>query len=434
MTNVIIRILFPDTSYSSVRLKFDTTVAEIIARFCPKKGLNPDLHTLKVCEKMERTLSDRNSGRKTLKRQSTLQRATPNFLKRKPKMSGQTFERLLQPFEKPFDIISKSSKTSQPTFHVVSFMDEEESEEESDEGFIGYSDIQAMGYQKQGWMEKLGVDTLVLRFNMWRRNFFVLDGDSLHYWKSELDFKTSQQPKGTIELQTPWTYVKVNEKCVEGKWMFQLITVKKIVYLRVETYRDMVEWCNALFRPPPKDLFIFEVLQHEVEQTERVRAEEFGHWTDSFSKLETIIEYRPANEAFLRFLRQEDREHWLLFLLDVDQFQQITDQQRLQLFFRRLCHVYIEKSASLPECTRNLRMEILQTYKQISDVETSNNDPVDISWGFLRNDFFNDIRDMVKEELKRTSFPLFLWSSDFKNFISKRKFKRKMWPPDLKGS
>ena len=74
--------------------------------------------------------------------------------------------------------------------------------------------------------------------------------------------------------------------------MFQLITVKKIVYLRVESYKDMVEWCNALFRPPPKDLFIFEVLQHEVEQTERVRAEEFGHWMESFSNLETIIEYR----------------------------------------------------------------------------------------------------------------------------------------------
>merc|ERR1719326_1577130 len=129
----------------------------------------------------------------------------------------------------------------------------------------------------------------------------------MRYWKSLEDFKSRRRhPRGDIELMEPWAHVAIintDEPDEMGKWLFQLETPNKIIQLRVDTYRELVEWSNALHRPPPSDALLFDVLQTEIHQTEQNRAQEFGNWIDELSKFDAYLTHGQANEAFLRFLR-----------------------------------------------------------------------------------------------------------------------------------
>ena len=66
-------------------------------------------------------------------------------------------------------------------------------------------------------------------------------------------------------------------------------------------------------------------MQSEINKTEYGRADEFQRWITELSDMKNLLSHRRANDAFLRFLRNENREMWLLFLIDVEDFRNQTD-------------------------------------------------------------------------------------------------------------
>lgn len=392
-----LRIHFSDGTYCTVRITNRTTVKQICQKFCPRKGLDPELHTLKVCETVK----------------------------------GSSFERWLMDFENPADIISED--TGSCRFKMLPFNPDEESSEEEFSHVMNISshqsqqqkkggnrtDITDMGYQKEGLMEKLGVETMGIRFSYWRTNFFVLDGDTLVYWKTKEEFKKNRKyPRGTLELQKPWAYVQVNEnKTEENKFEFQLITSTKIIYLRVDTYQDLVQWSNALTRPPPPDNQLFEVLQNELESTENTRADELEIWIKELSNMDTLLRHRQANDAFLKYLRNDDLEHWLLFVIDVEVFEDCSEEVLL-LHAEKLFNQYVNNIYHpLPQCTKEMKKDFSE---QILEERVTQK-------------MFDELLQGVKTTLRDDFFPKFINSSYFHSMICRLKFRRKLWPPDLKG-
>jgi len=382
-----IKIFFPDETYRTVKVDQNTTVQDICDKCCPRKNLDPKEHTLQFTEFILEGSPTNNS-----------------------------FQKALSSFDILLDILNNASRNSMCRFNVIHFNQvPKESDLEGSEHFDD-ADIVAMGYQKQGWMEKLGVETLGVRINLWRRNYFVLDGDELRYWKSLDDFKSRRRhPRGKIELQDPWAHVKIDsEEPKDNKWLFQLVTKRKVIQLRVNTYRHLVEWSNALHRPPPQEQLIFEALQSEINKTEYGRADEFQRWITELSDMKNLLSHRRANDAFLRFLRNENREMWLLFLIDVEDFRNQTDGNILMLNAEKILKQYIE-------CTRqnNKYFPCSEEMKHFIVQKINSNE--------VTSALFDELYSILFHTLHDDYFGHFLRSRNFLKLLSSLSHRRILW-------
>jgi len=378
-----VKIFFPDDTYRTLKIDEKTTVQEVCDKCCPRKNLDPREHTLQFSE---------------------------YILEGNP--ANSSFQRILGSFDLLLDILNNASRNSMCRFNVIHFNQvPKESDLQGSEHFDDV-DIVALGYQKQGWMEKLGVETMGVRINLWRRNYFVLNGDELCYWKSHDDFRSRQKhPRGKIELQDPWAHVKiVSEEPKDNKWVFQLITHRKVIRLRVNTYRHLVEWSNALHRPPPQEQLIFEALQSEINKTELSRADEFQHWVTELSNMSNLLSHRRANDAFLRFLRNENREMWLLFLIDVEDFRNQDEGHKLILNAEKILKQYIDHTRDFP-CTEEMKQLIVQT----------------ITSGEVTSALFDELYSILFQSLHDLYFPHFLRSRNFLSLICSLSHRRILW-------
>jgi len=386
-----IKIFFPDETYRTVRVDERTTVEQVCQKCCHKKGLDPKEHTLQFTEFI--------LGQKT----------------------EDGFHRVLESFEILLDILNNASRNSMCRFNVINFREVQaqvkfQSDVSESDAYDDDIAANGNGYQKQGWMEKLGVQ-FGIRFHMWRRNYFVLDGDELRYWKTFEEFRSrKRQPRGMIELQQPWAHVKIiSDEPFEGNWSFQLVTMKKVIELRVKSYKLLVEWANALHRPPPPEQLIFEVLQTEINTTEQVRGDEFERWISELSNMQSLLSHRRANDAFLRFLRSENCETWLLFLIDVDDFRNQSKPERISVCAEKLFRQYIDSPHPLPQCTPQMKSYLEEEIKR----------------EIVSPSLFDDLYNLLFRALEKDYHPPFLKSRHFVELLCGISFRRSLWPTDL---